>query len=176
MSTVPFAKLRASVAAENKWREQLDLAEEFLRKVFPECRIGKTMQAVRGSLQSNPAMDIGAALSACLPAPLPYDLYVTDKSASVHSLIVGDFRTTPLLKTAMRSIGMSAGDGRQAAVICRLNNMGVCVIHNVSLQSQSNPRIVIPASAQGVSQVQVISLDFFVDDINGRRKREQKDE
>lgn len=169
---VPFNKLKAAVTAEQKWRDKLDLAESFIRKVFPEAYIGRIMQNIRATLNSNQDMELGVAVAACLPTTLPYDLYVTDKTASVHSLLVGDFRTTPLLKFALRSIGTSTADGRQAAVICKLNNMGTCVIHNVPLQSQSNPRIVIPASARGVSQIQVISLPFFVDDINGVRKKE----
>lgn len=174
MSTIPFGRLQTAVGAEQRLREQFDLAEDFLRKIFPDCRVGKTMQAIRATMQSNAEMDVGAALAACLPTPAPYDIYVTDKSASVHSLIVGDFRKQPLLKYAMRSLGASALDGSQAVVLCRLKNMGPCVIHNVPLQSQANPRIVIPASAVGVAQVQVISLDFFADDINGKRRKEDE--
>lgn len=174
MSTVPFGKLQTAVDAEQRLREQFDLAEDYLRKIFPDCRIGKTMQAVRTTMQSNPELAVGAALASCLPTPVPYDIYVTEKSASVHSLIVGDFRKQPLLKYAMRSLGASAAEGSQAIVLCRLKNMGPCVIHNVPLQSQANPRIVIPASTAGVTQVQVISLDFFVDDINGKRRKENE--
>lgn len=176
MNAVPFSKLKVAVAAEQKWKEQLDLAEKFLRKVFPDCYVGKTMQSVRATLQSNSDLSVGSALASCLPTTIPYDLYVTDKSASVHSLIVGDFRTTPLLREAMRLIGTSVSEGREAAVVCKLHNMGPCVIHNISMQSQANPRIVIPASVKGVSQIQVISLDFFVDDCNGNRKKENKNE
>lgn len=172
MSAVPFGKLQTAIAEEQRLREELDLAEEFLRKIFPACSIGRTMQAIRSALQGNADMEVGAALSACLPSPVPYDIYVSNKTASVHSLIVGDFRRQPLLKYAMKSLGISVAEGNQAIVLCKLKNMGPCVIHNVSLQSQANPRIVIPASTAGVSQVQVISLDFFADDCEGRRRKD----
>ena len=166
--TVPFAKLRDAVAEENRRKEELHIVELLVKKLFPEKPLGKTMADVRKFLVDVEEATVSSALSVAVP-DLPFEVVISARSCNAHCLLTGDFRNNDTVRWAIAKIGQAYGRGEECAVTLKLNNLGVFVMHNVSMPSQANPRVVIPASTTGISQIQIIHLDYFADDYLGRR-------
>lgn len=164
--TVPFANLKNAVAAEIKTKGELSMAELFFRKVYPDQPAIKLMKVVRGRVDDG--MSVGEAITSAYP-DIPFDVYVTNRACNAHCLLTGDFRKNDLMRWAMSKIGQSFENQTEAAVLLKLNNLGIFVMHNVTMAMQSNPRVVIPASTTGISQIQIIHLDYFADDFLGRK-------
>lgn len=167
---VPFAKLKAAVKSENKEREELRIAELFLKKMFPDKAASKLMSEVKRQM----VVGLNAAQGITCVVDVPFQLFITSESCNAHCLLTGDFRNNKTIQWAMARVGQAAARQEECAVLFKINTLGVFVLHNVSMPMQANPRIIIPASKAGVSQIQIINLDFFAQDFLGRRKTKEE--
>lgn len=166
--TVPFAKLRNVATAALREMEELSIAELFLRKCFPDRYIAKVVKDMKKFMSDNPEATASSAMHAVV-TDIPFEVTVSAKSCNAHCVLVGNFRNNSVIKWAMSIIGDAHNRKEEAAVLFKLTNLGVFVLHNISMPMQSNPRIIIPASSAGVEQVQLTSLCFFADDFLGKR-------
>ena len=156
--TVPFAKLDVAVKAENTEREELRIAETLIKKTFPGFPVSKTMSEIK--VQMANGMELEKALASVVPE-LPFELHITNLSCNVHCLISGDFKSSPTICKAVEWIGEAREREEACAVIFKIKNMGLFVMHSISMTGSSKPRIVIPAVKAGIDQLEIIHLSFF---------------
>jgi hypothetical protein len=117
-------------------------------------------------MEGKPLRDAGAIFMSCLKSEFPFELFVAQKKESLVRLLKGDFLDTDFMKEAMSCFAEAAADGEYGLILFRMKLLGPFVAHNIPQPSTPTPRIVIPASKFGVSEITIQSLKHFHREIN----------
>lgn len=160
-----FGRLNTIARSEIRYSSTKDLLREFGRIMAP-TRVGKAMIEFDKEMEGKPLRDAGAVFMSCLRAEFPFELFVSQKKESLVRLLKGDFLDTDFMKEAMSCFAEASSDGEYGLILFRMKLLGPFVAHNIAQPSTPTPRIVIPASKFGVSEITIQSLNHFKREIN----------
>lgn len=160
-----FGRLNTIAFSEIRYTTTKDLLREFGKIIAPE-KVGKAMREFDKEMDGKPLRDAGAVFMSCLRGEYPFELFVSQKKESLVRMLKGEFLESDFMKEAMSCFAEADMDGEYGLVLFRMKLLGPFVAHNIPHMSTPTPRIVIPASKHGVSEITVQSLKHFKREIN----------
>lgn len=93
-----------------------------------------------------------------LPEPLGFQVQVTLLApVKMYELFSEGFKTSPVFKYLMKFLAQAHEEGESGLLLFKVANNGVWAAHNINM-SGSLPRLVIPASAISMINLQIMPL------------------
>lgn len=160
-----FGRLSTVAMSEIRYASTKDLLREFGKIIAPN-KVGKALREFDKEMEGKPLRDAGAVFLSLLDGQYPFDLFVSQKKESLVKLLKGEFLSTDFMKDAMRCFAEADASGYYGLVLFRMKLLGPFVAHNIPQKATPTPRIVIPASKFGVSEITIQSLKHFQKEIN----------
>lgn len=160
-----FGRLNTIALSEIRYTNTKDLLREFGKIIAPN-KVSKALRNFDKEMEGKHLRDAGAVFMTCLDGEYPFELFVSQRKESLVRLLKGDFINSEFMKEAMSCFAEAHADGEYGLVLFRMKMLGPFVAHNIAQPSTPTPRIVIPATKFGVSEITIQSLKNFQREIN----------
>lgn len=161
---VPFARFQAAVNTDRKERETREVLSK-LAKALVGNQAARVMREYDSRIADSGMKDPGAAFMSCIPDnPLYAELYVdTGAPISMITLLRGD-PTTSAFRRVLGYMARAYNEGKESVVLFKVKHLGFWVAYNTAdPASLAIPRIVIPATAKGISAITAMPIYSYIE-------------